>query len=193
MKTVRGGKNPGSSAHWQVVFAYAKYLSPEFYMWCNQVVCERMEGKTAQHQMTPAEMFLHSAQMIVAIEQRQAEQAREINTITENLDRMAQSLTTHDKVPPNGELVTHLRKRIAKKTDLSFEVINRVLDMASVQPKFAVRNHHENAESSVNYGYWQREINLIFSKFISECAQVTPTMCTHPYIDGRFRLVKGSE
>lgn len=44
VKTVRGGKTPGTWAHWQVAFAYAKYLSPEFHMWCNQVVRERMEG-----------------------------------------------------------------------------------------------------------------------------------------------------
>lgn len=49
VKTVRGGKNPGTSAHWQVAFAYAKYLSPEFHMWCNQVVRERMEGRNSAH------------------------------------------------------------------------------------------------------------------------------------------------
>ena len=52
VKTVRGGKSPGTWAHWQIALAYAKYLSPEFHMWCNSVVRERMEGKiaaTAQH------------------------------------------------------------------------------------------------------------------------------------------------
>jgi hypothetical protein len=47
VKTTRGGKSPGTWAHWQVGLAYAKYLSPEFHMWGNQVVRERMEGKTA--------------------------------------------------------------------------------------------------------------------------------------------------
>ncbi len=37
------GKNGGSWAHWQIGLAYAKYLSPEFHMWCNQVVRDRME------------------------------------------------------------------------------------------------------------------------------------------------------
>lgn len=42
------GKNGGTYAHWQIGLAYAKYLSPEFHMWCNTVVRERMEGqKTA--------------------------------------------------------------------------------------------------------------------------------------------------
>ncbi len=39
------GKTGETFAHWQVALAYAKYLSPEFHMWCNQVVRERMEGK----------------------------------------------------------------------------------------------------------------------------------------------------
>lgn len=39
------GKNGGTYAHWQIAMAYAKYLSPEFHMWCNEVVRERMEGR----------------------------------------------------------------------------------------------------------------------------------------------------
>lgn len=43
-KVKNGGRDPGTSAHWQVGLAYAKYLSPEFHIWCNTVVRERMEG-----------------------------------------------------------------------------------------------------------------------------------------------------
>ena len=32
------GRNGGTWAHWQIGMAYAKYLSPEFHAWCNQVV-----------------------------------------------------------------------------------------------------------------------------------------------------------
>ncbi len=32
------GRNGGTWAHWQIGLAYAKYLSPEFHMWCNEVV-----------------------------------------------------------------------------------------------------------------------------------------------------------
>lgn len=44
----RGGRGIGgvTFAHWQIALAYAKYLSPEFHMWCNTVVRERMEGKS---------------------------------------------------------------------------------------------------------------------------------------------------
>ena len=43
---IRGtrGRNGATFAHWQIALAYAKYLSPEFHMWCNEVVRDRMEG-----------------------------------------------------------------------------------------------------------------------------------------------------
>lgn len=41
--TATKGKGGSTFAHWQIGLAYAKYLSPEFHMWCNQVVRERME------------------------------------------------------------------------------------------------------------------------------------------------------
>jgi len=39
------GRNGGTWAHWQIGMAYAKYLSPEFHAWCNQVVRDHMEGR----------------------------------------------------------------------------------------------------------------------------------------------------
>lgn len=44
---VKRGKGGGTFGHWQVGLAYAKYLSPEFHVWCNTVVRERMEGRPA--------------------------------------------------------------------------------------------------------------------------------------------------
>lgn len=41
----RRGNNGGTWAHWQIALAYAKYLSPEFHMWCNTVVRSVMEGR----------------------------------------------------------------------------------------------------------------------------------------------------
>ncbi|NEU14649.1 KilA-N domain-containing protein [Methylobacterium sp. BTF04] len=44
VRSVRGGRAPGTWAHWQIGLAYAKYLNPEFHMWCNTVVRDRMTG-----------------------------------------------------------------------------------------------------------------------------------------------------
>ncbi len=39
------GRNGGTWAHWQLAMAYAKYLSPEFHAWCNEVVRALMQGR----------------------------------------------------------------------------------------------------------------------------------------------------
>lgn len=51
------GKGGSTFAHWQIGLAYAKYLSPEFHMWCNQVVRERMEGKSVAVASLPPEIL----------------------------------------------------------------------------------------------------------------------------------------
>ena len=51
------GRNGGTFAHWQIALAYAKYLSPEFHMWCNTVVRERMEGKTISVASIPPDIL----------------------------------------------------------------------------------------------------------------------------------------
>lgn len=42
------GRNGATYAHWQIGLAYAKYLSPEFHMWCNEVVRAHMERKALE-------------------------------------------------------------------------------------------------------------------------------------------------
>jgi hypothetical protein len=46
-KSKRGGRGKGGEtvAHWQIGLAYAKYLNPQFHMWCNEVVRAHMEGR----------------------------------------------------------------------------------------------------------------------------------------------------
>lgn len=48
VKTSKGatGKKGGETfAHWQIGMAYAKYLDPDFHMWCNTAAREKMEGR----------------------------------------------------------------------------------------------------------------------------------------------------
>lgn len=40
------GQHGGTWAHWQIGLAYAKYLSPEFHAWCNEVVRAHMERRS---------------------------------------------------------------------------------------------------------------------------------------------------
>lgn len=47
VQTKKGGRGIGGSSygHWQIGMAYAKYLDPNFHMWCNIQVRAVMEGK----------------------------------------------------------------------------------------------------------------------------------------------------
>ncbi len=47
VRTVIGGRKPGTWAHWQIGMAYAKYLDHDFHMWCNTQVRSIMEEKQA--------------------------------------------------------------------------------------------------------------------------------------------------
>jgi hypothetical protein len=44
-QVIRGGSDTATWAHWQIAMAYAKYLSPEFHAWCNEIVRAHMEGR----------------------------------------------------------------------------------------------------------------------------------------------------
>jgi hypothetical protein len=54
IQVVRAGPDASTWAHWQIGFAYAKYLSPEFHAWCNSVVRSHMEGRNVSVYATPA-------------------------------------------------------------------------------------------------------------------------------------------
>lgn len=43
VRAERGGADPATWAHWQLALAYAKYLSPAFHAWCNDVVRKVMQ------------------------------------------------------------------------------------------------------------------------------------------------------
>jgi hypothetical protein len=43
VKTKRGGKSPGTWAHWQIGLSHTQHLDPELQMWVNQVAKERFE------------------------------------------------------------------------------------------------------------------------------------------------------
>ncbi|WP_210211236.1 Rha family transcriptional regulator [Agrobacterium sp. FDAARGOS_525] len=152
-----------------------------------------MEAALAEPRIpTTAEAFATAFTMLADAQKMQAQQNVAIAAIGAEVEQIKQALTILPKVPLNGELITYLRARIHDEYGLSAEIVNQVIDCTpyGLSPKFAVRNTHENAEGSVNVGYYQREVNTVFRRFVDECVQVTPTMCTHPYIKGRFRLIK---
>lgn len=55
----RGGKAPGTWAHWQIAMSYARYLDPAFAARCNEIVMAHME----QRAVAPAAMGMSDEAM----------------------------------------------------------------------------------------------------------------------------------
>lgn len=66
----RTGEGGSTWAHWQLAMAYAKYLSPEFHAWCNEVVRAVMQGQApGPHQDVAALIRDALAQLVPAVMQ----------------------------------------------------------------------------------------------------------------------------
>lgn len=107
IQTQRGGSgaNRGSTfAHWQIGLAYAKYLSPEFHMWCNTVVRDRMEGRlvpaagtvTALDEQVRATIGgIAKAVLTKALDERLLPVERAVLTISERVSLLTQDPSAH--------------------------------------------------------------------------------------------------
>ncbi|MEJ5082366.1 hypothetical protein [Ochrobactrum sp. MYb379] len=147
------------------------------------------QGPTA-HQMTPAEMFLHNAQMMVTIERQQAEHAEALKTIGAQIEKVEKAQTVMSSRPANAEAITHIRKRISKMLGLSAETIDAVMRQSPYTPKPAgtVKNSREEAEGSTYVVYWQKDITALFDRFAAECERVSAQFFSHPFVDRKFRM-----
>lgn len=84
------GRTGSTFAHWQIGLAYAKYLNPEFHMWCNTVVRGHMQGKLkpaggdvlALAAKAAEAMF---AKVVAPIAEQQAEQNKTVAALTEQV------------------------------------------------------------------------------------------------------------
>jgi hypothetical protein len=54
---IEQGRTGATWAHWQIGLAYAKYLSPEFHAWCNEVVRSHMELTHKGRDLPAIEVF----------------------------------------------------------------------------------------------------------------------------------------
>ncbi|MFG1276530.1 Rha family transcriptional regulator [Xanthobacter autotrophicus] len=138
---------------------------------------------------TTAEAFASVFQMVADGERVQAAQGRAIARIEEKVERVETAQIVQRVRPINSESITHIRVRIGKRYGLSAAIIDEVIRQTPYAPKPAamVKNDHENADGSSYAVYWKKDVTEVFDRFVGECVPVTPTMFTHPFIEGRFR------
>ncbi|MEJ5081078.1 Rha family transcriptional regulator [Ochrobactrum sp. MYb379] len=149
--------------------------------------------ETVYRPINSAEALLQMLQFQVKYERQQAEQVQALQQFGERLDRVSQAHTILDKMPSDCEAIGKIRMRIHKNYGLSAEIVTQIVRHSpyALTVRAIVRNPSVDAEGSHYSGYSKKEATAVFKRFVSECVQVTATMCTHPYIERRFRLVKG--
>lgn len=149
-----------------------------------------LEGQAARP-MTQAEITAANANHLVAVERQQREQQVALERIERRVEDLSQT-TVWDHCPQNCQSLTRIKETMLTRHGLSGAVVDYVLKAWPNQPNPAgmVRNGHEEALGS-QYLVWSKShVTAAFHRFVSESTMVTTTQATHPYFEGRFRLVQ---
>ncbi|MDG9890182.1 BRO-N domain-containing protein [Pseudomonas juntendi] len=144
-----------------------------------------------QRPLTPAEQALAHAQVMVDLERRQSQQQVALERVERQVADLSQTMVW-DHCPQNCQSLTRIKETMLKRHGLSGAVVDYVLKVWPNQPNPAgmVRNGHEEALGS-QYLVWSKShVTAAFHRFVSESTMVTATQATHPYFEGRFRLVQ---
>ena len=167
-----------------IVRAFKKKLVREFW----EMVQQRSRP------MTPAEQLLANAQVMVDMERRQDRIDQAVAGIERRVEDLSQTVVW-DHCPQNCQSLTRIKETMQARHGLSGAVVDYVLKVWPNQPNPAgmVRNGHEEALGS-QYLVWSKShVTAAFHRFVSESTMVTATQATHPYFEGRFRLVQKAQ
>ncbi|MGY2362735.1 Rha family transcriptional regulator [Pseudomonas azotoformans] len=148
----------------------------------------------AARPMTQVEIIAANANHLVAVERQQREQQVALERIERRVEDLSQT-TVWDHCPQNCQSLTRIKETMLARHGLSGAVVDYVLKVWPNQPNPAgmVRNGHEEALGS-QYLVWSKShVTAAFHRFVSESTMVTATQATHPYFEGRFRLVRKAQ
>ena len=148
----------------------------------------------AARPMTQAEITAANANHLVAVERQQREQRVALERIERRVEDLSQT-TVWDHCPQNCQSLTRVKETMLKRHGLSGAVVDYVLRVWPSQPNPAgmVRNGHEEALGSQYLVWSKHHVTAAFHRFVSESTMVTATQATHPYFEGRFRLVQKAQ
>ncbi|KQS83442.1 antA/AntB antirepressor family protein [Rhizobium sp. Leaf383] len=141
--------------------------------------------------MSPAEMFLQNAELMLNIERQAAETQRELKATVARIEAIEETAPLKAK-PQNTETISEIRQRMNRKYGLPERIVNQAMNTLPyrIRPFAMVKNSHENAQGSSFAVYLILDVTKLFTRFAGECQQATETTCTHPAIDGRFKMQK---
>ena len=169
-------------------FVVVAQLSPEF----TAALVDRWQELEEQsaRPMTQAELIAASANHLVAIERKQAEQQQALAQVEDRTSRLEQ-VRYLDSVPSGFETITTIRDRINNRHGLPAWVVNAVMREVSGAPlPFAMVRSRHSDEGGQPFAIWPKPaITRRFDQFVEQCAYVTSERATHPEIpQGRFKI-----
>lgn len=169
-------------------FVVVAQLSPEF----TAALVDRWQQLEEQsaRPMTQAELIAASANHLVAIERKQAEQQQALAQVEDRTSRLEQ-VRYLDSVPSGFETITTIRDRINNRHGLPAWVVNAVMREVSGAPlPFAMVRSRHAEEGGQPFAIWPKPaITRRFDQFVEQCAYVTSERATHPEIpQGRFKI-----
>ncbi len=139
--------------------------------------------------MTMAEMALQNAQALVDMERRQAEHDAKLDAVVSDIAEIKQAHTVLERMPTDCEGIERIRKRMNKEYSLSVPVVDKIMRDSPFAPTVRVLVRNQHAEGAHNSGFAVKEVSAIFKRFVSECRHSAGALHTHPYVDGRFKLI----
>ncbi|MCE1117452.1 phage antirepressor [Pseudomonas sp. NMI795_08] len=148
-----------------------------------------LEGQQARP-LTPAEQALAHAQVMVDLERRQSQQQAALERVERQVADLSQAMVW-DHCPQNCLSLTGVKAAMLARYGLSGAVVDYVLKEWPHAPNSAgmVRNGHEDANGS-QYLVWTKSlVTAAFKRFVDECEMVNASQASHPYFNGRFRLI----
>lgn len=152
-----------------------------------------MEAALAEPRIpTTAEGFAHAFAMLADAERREREQNIRLSLIDDRLDKVETAQTVMSSRPAASESIVHIRSRIWKLYGLSTTTVDAVMRQSPYAPKPAgmVRNEHVDADGSTYAVYWKKDVTATFERFVGECTHSAGKLFTHPFIEGRFKLIR---
>lgn len=146
----------------------------------------------APRPLTTTETLIQMLTLQAEVERRQAEQAKAITAIDARVERVETAQTVLSARPANSESIVHIRRRIWQLYGLSDATVDAVMRQSPYAPKPAgmVRNEHAEADGTTYAVYWKKDVTATFERFVAECRHSAGKLYTHPYIEGRFKLIK---
>ncbi len=142
---------------------------------------------------TTTETLIQMLTLQAEVERRQSEQGEQIATLNTQVSLITRAHTVLEKMPTDCEGIERIRKRMNKEYSLSIPVVDKIMRDSPYAPTVRVLVRNTHADGVHNSGFSKKEVSAIFRRFVDECQHSAGQLHTHPYIDGRFKLVRSDK